>query len=50
MENCGHIFLDAEKNFKKTQVQTNLIWFRTFEASKSLEGVAKLDTIREQFV
>ena len=48
MENCGHILLDAEKNFIKTKVQTNLI--RTFEASKSLEGVAKLDTIREKFV
>ena len=53
LENREHIILEANILFKilrqTSQFQTHLIWFRTIGAPKSLEGITKLDTIREQF-
>ena len=48
MEACGQLLLDTKKNFTKTKVQTKLVWFLSFEISRSLEGIAKLGTIWEQ--
>ena len=49
LENWRHYFLDIRKNFTKTKVQTSLIWLRINVATKSLECIAKFDTILEQF-
>ena len=42
-------FLDIEINFSNTKFWANLIWFRRAGVPESLENIAKLDTISEQF-
>ena len=41
-ENCEHHFLEIEKDFPKT---TNLIWFRTIGALRSVKGIVKLGAV-----
>ena len=49
LENRGHPFLYIEEKFAKTKFHTNLIGFLTVGVIRSLEGIARLDTIRELF-
>ena len=50
MENRRRTFLDIEKNVTATKFQTKLLGFRTVGAPRSISGIAKLDTIQEEFV